>query len=89
MVRARFQNVADSAFGIVVILFHVRMDDIRVANVDNPDLGRRQLLYIVLKVLYAAMPERKQGRPLGNRSRTETRARSILCAHVIWYPETR
>ncbi len=80
--RAAFEDLADRGLGVGVAFRGVGMDDVGVAQVDDPDLVDRQVGDVVLEVVGAAVAEGEQRRGLADRARPEARAGAVLRAHV-------
>ncbi len=65
------------------------MDDVGVADVDDPHLVHRQVDRIVLVVVGAAMAEREERGRLADAARPEARTGAVLRAHVERHAEHR
>src|SRR5580698_5825401 len=77
---ARNQYLAHAKFDIGVALLGIGVDNVSIADIDDPAIG--QVGGIVLMIVGAGMAEGKKRRGLPDRARTETRAGAPLRAAV-------
>ena len=75
--RAGFEDRANAVRDVGVAGGRIGVDDVGVADVDDPDF-RSEVGGVILVVVGAAMAEREQGRGLADRPRTEPGARPPL-----------
>ena len=68
------QNLADTKLDFVVFLDGVRVDNIGIANIYDPDLVGRQIGNVLLEVIGAAMVEGEQVRGLADGPGAKPRA---------------
>src|SRR5690606_24150891 len=75
--RTLFQDFADRHLRVGVALCGIGMHDVSVADVDNSDLVDRQIHFIVLVIVCAAMSEGEQGGRLANCPWAKARTRAV------------
>ena len=85
--RAALEDLADRRLGVAVAGGGVGMDDVGIADIDDPDLVHRQIDRVVLVVVGAAMAEGEQGRGLADAARAEAGPGPVLGAHVVGHAE--
>lgn len=54
------QYLAHTEFDIRVALYRVRMNDVRIADIDDPCPGRIKIGDVVFEIVSTGMPEREQ-----------------------------
>ncbi len=62
-------------------LFSIGMVDIRIANIDHPDV--RQIGHVIFMVVSAGVAKGKQGRSLADRTRAKAGSGAPLRTHVV------
>ena len=87
--RLALENLADGELGVAVARDGIRVNDIGVADIDDPHLVHRQIDRVVLVVVGAAMAEGEERRGLADRARTEAGAGAILRSHVVGHAKHR
>ena len=75
--------------GVRMALHGVGVDDVGIADIDDPHLVARQIDLVVLVVVGAVMAEGEQGRGLADGARSEARAGAVLRPHVERHAEHR
>ena len=79
---AGLQDLAHAEFDIGVALLRVRMDDVRIAQIDNPRRLRRQIGDVVLMIVSTAVTEGEKGRRFPDAAWAETGTRAELGAEI-------
>src|SRR4051794_10435869 len=62
----------------------VGVNNINVADIDDPNTIEREVCRVVLVIVSASVTEGEKCRRLADSSRAEARAGAVLRAHIVW-----